>query len=219
MHTFPLSIAASFRTLYYSATCVTEIFDEIHTAKLVLPSTWIPCSNIYVTNAFTRIHYSCRGQPNGRFLMQCVQLCLSGCDVVCLWRVCIYDDRSIFWNWTGGSATAKPGTMLLKPISHGAHLLSHPSSSIYPSIHELFLLIIWSLINWLSGFILPSLQLCFLDFNFFRCTCLSLYLFNIFKLYYYCTIYPFIYLICLPFWHIWSSQPLSRHKGHSISLF
>lgn len=87
--------------------------------------------------------------------------------VVCLRRVCIYVDRSIFWNWTGGSVTAKPGTMLLKPISHGAHLLSHPSSSIHPSIHELFLLIIWSHINCLSGFILPSLQLCFLDFNFF----------------------------------------------------
>ena len=70
---------------------------------------------------------------------------------------------SFFFRTGGSVATGGPGTVLYKPISHGAclpvpPLFAHPSihSSIHPSIHELPLLII--LMNRLPCFLPPSLQ-------------------------------------------------------------
>lgn len=70
----------------------------------------------------------------------------------------------------------KPGTTLLKPISHGAHLLSSMSSFFSSSIHL-------STGCHVSYFLF--LFLCV------QCTYLNLYLFHTFKLYYYCTYIPF----------------------------
>lgn len=63
VHILPFNLSQFENT----ATCVIEIFDGVHTAIRM------DTSNIYSTNALTRIHYYCRGGHNDRFLMQCVQ--------------------------------------------------------------------------------------------------------------------------------------------------
>lgn len=89
----------------------------------------------------------------------------------------------------------KPGTTLLKPISHGAHLLSSMSSFFSSSIHLstschvsyfLFLFYVFNAPIWICIY-----------FIHLSSTTIA-------------RIYPFIYPTFLLFWHFWSFHPLSH---------
>lgn len=139
-------------------------------------------SSIYSSHSLKNIYYSCGSSRHSVSQSACtcdwVEAWLSGDVFTLTWF-------SFFLNLNRWLSDGRmPDTMLLKPISHRARLLSRPSSSIHPSIHPPMSSSVLSSCYLSTGCYASSLLnwSLFLRFSFCQGACRGLYLYHISKL-------------------------------------